>query len=354
MRTIPARSILAVMLLLVVSLAAPRARATPPDDDPPSLAPLAERSDADPHALWTDGPSGSLWVSIAATLALRSQGERDAGAMLVIGVPFDRVARPSGSSTRSAALADPSSRSASSEARPDPRPQEPGAPVPSPAGAAPASKPPAPASKPPALLAFPSGARDASARVHDAEPSAPGPIVILITPQVARAAVNAATRHAGLETADQRLDALASRARTSALLPELRVRATRLVDEAQSLAPTEYDASRTTATGGESLWLEARATWSLDRLVFADEEIAIERMRNERAEARARVTSRTLELLFGWQRAVAQRDDPARSPEDQLDAALKAAEHEAALDVITAGWFTKWQRAQPAAPRASP
>jgi hypothetical protein len=375
MRILPVRFSLAVVLFLIVSLAADRARATPPDDDPTSLAPLAERLDVDSREAWTEGPSGSLWISIASTLAFRPHGERHAGAMLLIGVPFERVARSSGSSARSTAITEPPPLAPPKEARPDPQPGAkqseplaPPAPVSSPSFTIdPAStRPPArsageereAASKlrsRGALLAFPGSAGEAAdARSVDAEPSAASPIPIVVTPQIARAAVSAALRHARLEAPEKRLDALATRARTSALLPELRVRATRLVDEAQSLAPTEYDATRTTATGGESLWLEARATWSLDRLVFADEEIAIERLRNDRAEAQARVTTRTLELLFGWQRALAHQADPARSPEDQLEAALKVVECEAALDVHTAGWFTTWRRSQPSAPRGSP
>lgn len=374
MRILPVRFSFAVMFLLVVSLAASRARATPPDDDPPSLAPLAERLDVDSHELWTEGPSGSLWLSIAATLAFRPHGERHVGAMLLIGVPFERVARSSGASARSAAISDPPPLVSPNEARPGPQPgakqseppappavrspsftNDPASPRPPPRSAGEERKVASKLRSPAALLAFPGGAREpAHARSVDVEPSAASPIPIVVTPLIARAAVSAALRHARLEAPEQRLDALATRARTSALLPELRVRATRLVDEAQSLAPTEYDSARTTATGGESLWLEARATWSLDRLVFADEEIAIERLRNDRAEAQARVTNRTLELLFGWQRALAHQADPARSPEDHLEAALKVVECEAALDVLTAGWFTKWRRSQPSAPRGSP
>src|SRR5690606_41297240 len=66
-------------------------------------------------------------------------------------------------------------------------------------------------------------------------------------------------RSAKLDEGEARLDALASRARTSALLPELRLRATRAVDESESLSPTEYDPLRRTASGGTSTWFEARS-----------------------------------------------------------------------------------------------
>ena len=85
-------------------------------------------------------------------------------------------------------------------------------------------------------------------------------------------------------------------------------------DQTQALSPTEYDPGRVTASGGASFWLEARATWRLDRLVFADDEVALERVRDERAAARQKLVDRVLDLLFAWQRALAVRDDPAGDP----------------------------------------
>src|SRR6185295_8786326 len=120
----------------------------------------------------------------------------------------------------------------------------------------------------------------------------------------------AACKAAKLDEADARLDALASRARTSALLPELRLRATRAIDESESVAPTEYDPLRRTASGGTSTWLEARATFRLDRLVFADDEIAVERLRAARAAERLRLVTKVLDLLDTWQRARASEGDP--------------------------------------------
>src|SRR5690606_33800397 len=100
----------------------------------------------------------------------------------------------------------------------------------------------------------------------------------LVRPRDARAAISAALEEAGVPLAHAQLDDLDSRARWSGLMPRLRLRATRLVDESSSLSPTSYDANRTTESGGTSLWLEARATFQLDRLVFADEELRILRM----------------------------------------------------------------------------
>jgi hypothetical protein len=168
---------------------------------------------------------------------------------------------------------------------------------------------------------------------------------VIVTPEMARAAVAAALEHAGLAERAARVERVASRARSSSLLPELRLRVTRLVDESQSLAPTEYDPGRITASGGSSLWLEARATWRLDRLVFADEEVALERLREERAQVRDKLAQRVLELLFAWQRARAAEGDPTRLPEESARAGLEAAEAEAAIDVVTGGWLSRRRRA---------
>jgi hypothetical protein len=176
-----------------------------------------------------------------------------------------------------------------------------------------------------------------------AEPTPPLRIPIRVTPVVARGAVDAALRKAKLVDPDAHVDAIASRARSAAVLPELRLRASRTADEGQSLAPTSYDPQRTTTTGGTSVWLEARATWRLDRLVFADEEVTLERARAQRAEQRQKVVERVLTLLFAWQRALALEDDGHASPEEHLAASLRVLETEAELDLATGGWFTAWR-----------
>ena len=71
--------------------------------------------------------------------------------------------------------------------------------------------------------------------------------------------------------------------------------------------------TRVTAVDAVKYWLEARATWRLDRLVFAEEEVALERMRQERAEAQARLRAHVLKVLFAWQRALALVEDAARA-----------------------------------------
>jgi hypothetical protein len=230
--------------------------------------------------------SARTWLSLVGFAGTFLDGRREAGALAVVSLAFDRLwATPERA---------PPARSAGRLTE----------------GPAPSS-PPAPA--------------EASPR----EPAAP----ILASPALARAAVGAAWRVAGLGGGDARIDAIVTRARLSAILPEARLRAMRSFDERSS---TDVAASQS-ATGagsyydatGAKLWLEARLTWRLDRLLYADEEPTFERIRMERQEARARVASRVLELQASTAGSRAE-----------LEATLRAVEAEAALDIVTGGWFS--------------
>jgi hypothetical protein len=111
------------------------------------------------------------------------------------------------------------------------------------------------------------------------------------------------------------------------------------VDDNRSTTSTVDDTGRIYDATGANLWLEARLTWRLDRLLYADDEPTLERVRLEREEARARVASRTLDLLFAWERAAADaRAWPAGSREAN-EAAVRRWEAAVALDVLTGGWF---------------
>jgi hypothetical protein len=168
---------------------------------------------------------------------------------------------------------------------------------------------------------------------------------------MARACVAAALRASGLGTDDARVDELVARARSSAWLPEARTRAMRLWNDAAhttTLASTDtanfYDAV------GANLVLELRLTWRLDRLLFAGDEPTLERIRLERQDARARLATRTLEVLFAWQRAVLGEEQAVPGSRDALESRLRAIEAQATLDVLTAGWFSSRAAADGAVP----
>lgn len=183
---------------------------------------------------------------------------------------------------------------------------------------------------------------------------------LVLSPQLVRACVAVALRTAGLGRSDD-VDRVVSRARWSAALPEVRLRAVQHDDERlYTDVTTATDASRLRDATGAQVSLEARLTWRLDHLLYAEDEPAFERIKNDHRDARARVSKHVLEALFQWQRAWAalrtKDDDVERKPSEEVALALRAMEAEATLDVLTGGWFSEW-RAQSTAvllPAGSP
>jgi hypothetical protein len=185
--------------------------------------------------------------------------------------------------------------------------------------------------------------RFALAAETSAAPPAPGRAsAVVVDMNVTRACVAAALRAVGLAD-DARIDGMAARSRSSALLPELRLRAMRSVDESGRITLSEIDPSRYTETGGATDWIEARLTFRLDRLLFADDEVTIERIRLERSEQRSRATARVIEALFEWQRAYLLARDPDLATDDHVAALLRELEAAARLDVMTDGWFGRYR-----------
>lgn len=168
----------------------------------------------------------------------------------------------------------------------------------------------------------------------------PAPARLILTPRFARSLVRIALRVAGFPAARARLGALGGRARSSAMLPALRLRAARTNDQSLRLTPTIDDPYRYTQAGGTSLLFEARLDWKLDRLVFADEELGVERLLGDRESAAARLAERVLRLLLAWQRARIRAADPELEPDRHMLAELEALEAELQLDVLTNGWFS--------------
>ena len=192
------------------------------------------------------------------------------------------------------------------------------------------------------------GADEDAPPVSSGVPDVPRSIVLpRIRARDARAAISAALRATHNDSIRLRLDDLDTRARWSAVLPQVRLRATRLVDESTALSPTSYDADRTTARGGTSLWLEGRATWTLDRLVFADQELRSERFRAQLRDREDELTKRVTDALIEWQQHVQLRYDPLINPDACLRHAIAAAGLAVRLDLLTDGWFERWRRAHP-------
>ena len=172
------------------------------------------------------------------------------------------------------------------------------------------------------------------------------PRAALVDPAFARRLVRAALRVRGDWGAGERLDGLSLRSRVSAALPELTLRAVRSTDESLRLSPSGTYVNDYTQTGGAGLLLEARATWKLDRLVFADEELQVERLRAQRGRLTERVIAAVLKELTNWQRARLRLLDSELTPEEQLSLEVQLLTAESALDVLTDGLFSGARKAE--------
>ena len=82
---------------------------------------------------------------------------------------------------------------------------------------------------------------------------------------------------------------------------------------------------------------EARATWRLDRLVFADEEIAVERLRAERAGERRKLVHHVLDVVAAWQKA---RPLTTGTEEERDDREARRDAATATLDGLTDGQWS--------------
>jgi hypothetical protein len=156
-----------------------------------------------------------------------------------------------------------------------------------------------------------------------------------LTSNVLRRIVDAAWSHAHLE-GDDVLDDLATRARDSALLPELRLRVHSATGVGTTLETATDLAPRTFVLDSSQTLYEARLTWRLDRLVFAEEEVSLERLRLERIELRQKIAARVVDLFVSWLRARARAHD-AHSPQERDAATLLELEARATLDAFTDG-----------------
>ncbi|HEX5100018.1 MAG TPA: hypothetical protein VFV94_10985, partial [Polyangiaceae bacterium] len=186
------------------------------------------------------------------------------------------------------------------------------------------------------------GVRDAGNASDASGGDEPDVVLPALSPELlarlARDSVAAAGNARHLAEREGDLDALATRARWSALMPEVRVRAARSRDDSLHLQPTLDDPYRYSTIGGDGLLLEAQATFRLNRLVFADEEVAIERIRVLRERVGEDRAERVTGRLIRWHRALShERNDP--EPERRARAALAREEAQMELDVLTDGWF---------------
>ncbi|MGC4092470.1 MAG: hypothetical protein QM756_32255 [Polyangiaceae bacterium] len=189
-------------------------------------------------------------------------------------------------------------------------------------------------------------AEEAQPKPPAAAPAPPPRARIRTRPLPARSVkrlLKAALANRADSSVDDRLQSLSSRMHGAALLPELMLRGARSTSETLRLAPTGGSVYDYTQSGGAGLIVEARATWKLDRLVFADEELHVERLRMQREHVREQVVTLLLKQLFAWQRArarlLAEPDTLSDAERAELEAELDGAH--AALDLLCDGAFSE-------------
>jgi hypothetical protein len=149
-----------------------------------------------------------------------------------------------------------------------------------------------------------------------------------------------AVEHAGLDGKAER--AWARRARWSALLPDLTLRANHGAGEDRDLSRSSSGTERLDVGADSDFDIEARAVWELDRLVFDDVEIralqAVQRTYRERVQLLGQVSSlyyQRRKLVLGALLA------PQTDPYKVALHAIAVAEVSAQLDALTGGYFSR-------------
>lgn len=178
-------------------------------------------------------------------------------------------------------------------------------------------------------------------RIGEGTAKAPPPVASsapTVSVPLARQAVLRAWVAAGL-AGDDALDSMARRARWSALLPEVRLR---MLRSDRRTDVTGEDGVRSDGSYGATEWYEARVGLRLDRLVFADEELAIERVRIDRVHEREQLAAKVVAELGRFARARLDEADPAQDEHEHLEALVRELEAAMMLDVLTGGWFSRW------------
>jgi hypothetical protein len=170
-------------------------------------------------------------------------------------------------------------------------------------------------------------------------PPPPAPPPLTVDAALARGSVRAAWRASGIQIDDSRIDAMIARSRLSAVLPETRIRVMQVFQDGEHTTSYVDEAGTVVDTVGTTTTVEARLTWRFDRLLFADDEPSLERLRMEREEARTRIAAKVLELLFVWQRASLEEAGSDAGSRAESEAALRRLQAELSLDVLTGGWF---------------
>lgn len=160
-------------------------------------------------------------------------------------------------------------------------------------------------------------------------------------PAFAMSLVHAAWRVAGVSTIDVAIDDAIHRSHLAGLLPELRLRGVHDTEARLSITDddrTETSRTNDSRTGG--MLVEARLTFRFDRLLYADDEPSLERVRDERRTLRLRILALVVEAYGKFLRAEHARNSAPEGSLESEEAWLRAFEAQATLDALTDGAFS--------------
>ncbi len=277
-------------------------------------------------SVWLHAPSAAALEVTLSGFAEQSRWTRSFGALLQVSVPLERLVFSPALVPSSGLPQDDAGSDEAARQRQEAEPAEPGA-----------SETPSPSANKTSASEAKSKAEGAS--VSASKQAAAERLARVSEPRVVQRLVHAALRDQ--RSSEDRLASLDFRSRHSAWLPELRFKIGRNTDQSLRLTPTQDDPSRYQVTGAADLRFEGQVTWKFHRLVFADEQIAVERLRGQRAQAYQKLAHEVLELLFAWQSAEVRVQSDALHDDERALAELQALQARLALDVLTHGAFSR-------------
>ena len=137
------------------------------------------------------------------------------------------------------------------------------------------------------------------------------------------------------------IDSWRARARSSALLPEVRARVDNDRDDGTTTRSQTGEADVITQSQGDDMGLEFRATWDLNYLVFHPQEMAVAREAVRLTNLRDRVVDDVTRRFYERRRLMVENAlSPVYDDMERMRRDLRQQELTADLDALTGGWFS--------------